>query len=309
MGRRKTKAQAKLRSIDEDASDDNVSLETETSDLKDAVGQHRGDGASHGEADAILGATPDDDKSNSEDDQKPKTAKKKEYKGNKLKIQGNKQKKTKTLSDAHDGSQKPFSSKLELNDAQSDGGDSIHEDEGAAEPAHKAPIEVLYCPFCTFPAEMCEFGGMMDKCRPWLLEHAPEFADADNLGRKRRILTEKEHIEAMIAGKGIKKALERHVVLELESRSGKRKITTVTGMNLFGFNLKDLSKEWRKTFSCGVGVRDATDGVHQDCIDIQGDVTDKLVDILLEKFKIPKEAVYRILKKKKVKYFDDTDGS
>lgn len=30
------------------------------------------------------------------------------------------------------------------------------------------PVQVLYCPICTFPAEMCEFSGMYEKCRPWL---------------------------------------------------------------------------------------------------------------------------------------------
>lgn len=28
------------------------------------------------------------------------------------------------------------------------------------------PVQVLYCPICTFPAEMCEFSGMYEKCRP-----------------------------------------------------------------------------------------------------------------------------------------------
>ncbi|CCW63443.1 unnamed protein product [Phytomonas sp. EM1] len=306
MGRRKAKAQAKYLPQDAVTSEDNLSSRPDPNDLEDALEQPPREGANGAEAEGTADSNLDDDKQNSEDAENLKLVKKKEYKGNKLnKIQGKKQKEAKQLSGANDGSSKRVVNNPGFDGNQSDREDSIENGKDATEPAHKAPIEVLYCPFCTFPAEMCEFGGMMDKCRPWLLEHAPEFADADNLGRKRRILTEKEHIEAMIAGKGIKKALERRVVLEVGKRAGARKTTTITGMDLFGFNLKDLSKEWRKTFSCGVGVREAAEGAYQDCIDIQGDILTKLVDILLNKYQIPKEAIYHIVNKKNVRYFDD----
>ncbi|GET89131.1 hypothetical protein, conserved [Leishmania tarentolae] len=163
-------------------------------------------------------------------------------------------------------------------------------------------VEVLYCPICTFPAEMCEFSGVVEKCRPWLLENAAELADAEERGRKRRILTEKDRLEAMLEGRGVKKALERIVMLEVDKRVGQRMITSVFGMDLFGFNLKDLSKEWRKRFSCGAGVRAAEEGKHQDCIDIQGNVVDQLADMLITKYKIPKESVYLMEDKKKVPY-------
>ncbi|TPP40661.1 Translation initiation factor SUI1 family protein [Leishmania donovani] len=163
-------------------------------------------------------------------------------------------------------------------------------------------VEVLYCPICTFPAEMCEFSGIVEKCRPWLLEYAADLADAEERGRKRRILTEKDRLEAMLEGRGVKKALERIVVLEVEKRTGRRMITSVFGMDLFGFNLKDVSRDWRKRFSCGAGVRAAEEGKHQDCIDIQGNVVDQLADMLITKYRIPKESVYLMEGKKKVPY-------
>jgi hypothetical protein len=30
------------------------------------------------------------------------------------------------------------------------------------------------CSVCGLPAEYCEFGPNFDKCKPWLLEHAPD---------------------------------------------------------------------------------------------------------------------------------------
>nr|DAD44409.1 TPA_asm: hypothetical protein HUJ06_002639 [Nelumbo nucifera] len=35
-------------------------------------------------------------------------------------------------------------------------------------------VRVLYCPVCSLPAEYCEFGPDFEKCKPWLIENAPE---------------------------------------------------------------------------------------------------------------------------------------
>lgn len=190
--------------------------------------------------------------------------------------------------------------------AKGSGGDNNGSDnEGEIEVTRQRAVEALYCPICTFPAEMCDFSGMMDKCRPWLLEHAAELANAEDRGRRRRILTEKERLEAMMEGRGIKKALERIILLDVEKRTGHRMITSVYGMDLFGFNLKDLSRDWRKSFACGAGVRAPEEGKHQDCVDIQGSVADQLAELLVKKYSIPKDAIYIMENKKKQKYFDE----
>ncbi|AYU79372.1 hypothetical protein, conserved [Leishmania donovani] len=258
--------------------------------------QAEGCGDENGASAAADGAqaTPDQhsgrcsERGRDSDDDAPKT-KKKEYRGNRLK-------------------------KLEVQRKKGKG-KGANEDDKAEEAAREGDadeeplivtrqraVEVLYCPICTFPAEMCEFSGIVEKCRPWLLEYAADLADAEERGRKRRILTEKDRLEAMLEGRGVKKALERIVVLEVEKRTGRRMITSVFGMDLFGFNLKDVSRDWRKRFSCGAGVRAAEEGKHQDCIDIQGNVVDQLADMLITKYRIPKESVYLMEGKKKVPY-------
>lgn len=60
----------------------------------------------------------------------------------------------------------------------------------------------------------------------------------------------------MVEGRGVKKAVERVVIIESVLNKGKI-MTLVTGMDLFGFNLKDLLREWRKSFACGGGIRNA----------------------------------------------------
>ncbi|KAK8706833.1 hypothetical protein V6N13_057909 [Hibiscus sabdariffa] len=36
------------------------------------------------------------------------------------------------------------------------------------------PVKVLYCTICSLPAEYCEFGPDFEKCKPWLINNAPE---------------------------------------------------------------------------------------------------------------------------------------
>ena len=36
------------------------------------------------------------------------------------------------------------------------------------------PVRVLYCPVCSLPAEYCEFGPDFEKCKPWLIQNAPD---------------------------------------------------------------------------------------------------------------------------------------
>ncbi|KAL8160850.1 hypothetical protein V2J09_012339 [Rumex salicifolius] len=36
------------------------------------------------------------------------------------------------------------------------------------------PVKVLYCGVCRLPAEYCEFGPEFDKCKPWLIQNAPD---------------------------------------------------------------------------------------------------------------------------------------
>ncbi|KAG5477166.1 hypothetical protein LSCM4_04383 [Leishmania orientalis] len=295
MGRNKKKSKAMAHgqsSSDEEREEDhNAALTAAPTAHAEGGEDHTGASAAAGDAVATSGQRSDHGSgrgsdSDSEDDA-PK--KKKEYRGNRLKKLDSQRRKHKGRDANEDG-------KAE---------EAVGEGDGDGEPlvvTRQRAVEVLYCPICTFPAEMCEFSGMMEKCRPWLQEHAAELADAEERGRRRRILTEKDRLEALLEGRGIKKALERIVVLEVEKRTGRRMITSVFGMDLFGFNLKDLSREWRKRFSCGAGVRAAEEGKHQDCIDIQGNLVDQLAEMLVTKYKIPKESVYMMEGKKRVRY-------
>ncbi|KAL6585832.1 hypothetical protein OROMI_002476 [Orobanche minor] len=36
------------------------------------------------------------------------------------------------------------------------------------------PVQVLYCGVCGLPPEYCEFGSDFEKCKPWLVQNAPD---------------------------------------------------------------------------------------------------------------------------------------
>ncbi|KAH9586457.1 SUI1 domain [Trypanosoma melophagium] len=238
-----------------------------------------------------------------------KKKKKKVYHGNKLKRNaGGKGKDTQENSSAlqqqgKEGGGKKSGAELGTGTVAADVDASLQEakDEEAALP--HGPVDVLYCPICTFPAEMCEFSGMYEQCRPWLLEHAKELAEAEERGRKRRVLTEKERLERLVQGRGTKKAIERIVLIEVSQRKGRKMTTSVKGMDLFGFNLKDLSREWKKAFSCGAGVTTSEES-KQNSVDIQGNVAAQLIELLPVRYNIPKDAIYQMEDKKKKKCYD-----
>lgn len=224
----------------------------------------------------------DDDDHNKNDEEDKVVHKKKEYRGNKVLRQNG----------AVGGKKKNKGKNDEEISGENGNGEAGNE---KLVILREYPVEVLYCPVCSFPAEMCEFSGMIEKCRPWLLEHAADLADAEEKGRKRRILTEQGRLQKLLeGGAGPKHIITRNVIVELEEQMTKR--TIVTGMDLFGFNLKDLSREWRKLFSAGVGVRKGEQPHEQSRLEIQGNVVERLKAMLASNYSIPKECVLKVVK-------------
>lgn len=303
MGRDKRKK--KVPTHDDDSSNDEIHHPSESVQLEN--GEHEGSEERENNGGGKIGdatTTSQTEESNIESQEPKSCLKKKEYKGNKIRRQAG--------GEGEGGKKK---GKLH-SESVGDGGTSGQEEsekvgtdrEDELIVVREYPVEVLYCPVCTFPAEMCEFSGMLEKCRPWLLEHAAELADAEEKGRKRRILTEKGRLEKLLeGGAGPKHVITRNVIVELEEQSNKR--TIVTGMDLFGFNLKDLSREWRKMFSAGVGVRKGEEMHEQSRLEIQGNVMAQLGKLFESKYNIPKESVLKVVKesgskKKTVNFYE-----
>nr|CAB3237374.1 density-regulated protein-like [Phallusia mammillata] len=151
-------------------------------------------------------------------------------------------------------------------------------------PAISYPVKVLYCPECSLPLEYCEFmpDAVQQRCRAWreknqdlLSQEGVDIAalnldDSDSANKKRQKRGGRGNVKA-------KQKKEPDVVKLARIPRGKRKfVTRVTGLATFDINLKKASKLFAQKFSCGSSVSG------DDEIIIQGDVTDDLIDLILE---------------------------
>ncbi|PVU99206.1 hypothetical protein BB559_000917 [Furculomyces boomerangus] len=180
---------------------------------------------------------------------------------------------------------------------------------------------ILYCDVCTFPPEYCEFGAMRNKCEQWLSENHKEIHEqlygqeaiaakiqSLNLNEKGAEKIAKEEIkiqkaiikEEARAEREHDKKMSSIVSVKRSDRNKKKSVTVVTGLDIFGIDLKKTSKLFSSHFACGSSVSKNVLG--QEEITIQGDFIDEVISILHKTHpEIPKENIHRIEEKKKKK--------
>lgn len=184
-----------------------------------------------------------------------------------------------------------------------------------------SPVEMLYCPIDTLPPEFCEYGPCFDECKSWLFEHCPELF----LLKYNRTVAELIDVETQIAAgvEGItlevtqdKKKNKRKIgikdkssrlegqsieasakcVIEHVSRSKKKSITLLTGLDAFQIKLKEAAKLLGKKFACSASVNKLDTGGFQ--IQLQGNVSGVLADLLPDMFSIPPNRIFYLEKTK-----------
>ncbi|CDF41043.1 unnamed protein product [Chondrus crispus] len=192
------------------------------------------------------------------------------------------------------------------------------------------PLKVQYCSVCTLPAEVHEYHSrnQFQKCKEWLRKHAPEhFPDMfpDEIAARLeavRIAEESGNavvmpgadedededaikvavpIEQKTSG-GKKKKAAAEIVLMLGQRKGKKQVTIVYGLDLFGIKLKEAAKAAKRKFATGSSITVSAD--NRDVIEIQGSRQEDFAELVHKEWGVPKEAVYIVnAQKKKVKAF------
>ena len=151
-----------------------------------------------------------------------------------------------------------------------------------------APVQVIYCPVCTFPLEYCEYSETFNQCKKWLAvnhpEIYPELAEEFEKIRNGEALPEEEKKEepAKKQKKGVKFEEKKEITISLLKRGATKNITKVDGLKHFGITLKEISKTFRKHFSSGCAVV-------EESIEIQGDLVDDILEKLLEEYPSIKE--------------------
>ncbi|CAN6680845.1 unnamed protein product [Malus baccata var. baccata] len=164
------------------------------------------------------------------------------------------------------------------------------------------PVRVLYCAVCSLPAEYCEFGPDFEKCKPWLIQNAPDLypdlvkeANAKETDKVANQLQStgissgggdgaassapKEEVKRLPGGK-IKKKDKQEVTIEKVTRNKRKCITTVKGLELFGVKLSDASKKLGKKFATGASV--VKGPTEKDQIDVQGDIAYDIVEFITD---------------------------
>jgi density-regulated protein DRP1 len=84
-----------------------------------------------------------------------------------------------------------------------------------------------------------------------------------------------------------------------QKRGGRKTISQIVGFEHYTKDMKGLASKFGKKFSCGCNL--ATDDIHGDCISVQGDVEDRLLEILEQ----DKELAEFKIDPKKIKFIDD----
>jgi density-regulated protein DRP1 len=187
-----------------------------------------------------------------------------------------------------------------------------------AAPLQYSPLgrEVIYCGVCTLPPEYCEYGGTVKKCQEWLEKNnkemfdriwSPEAIEAAtaslSLEAQKRAARDAQKKTAKAEAAEQKEADKKAksvITIKRIARNKNKFVTSVSGLEAFGYDLKKVAKEFGKKFATGSSVTKTPAGGEE--IVVQGDVSPDIEELLLEKYKeIPGENIELVEDKKKAK--------
>ncbi|GAA97849.1 hypothetical protein E5Q_04529 [Mixia osmundae IAM 14324] len=185
------------------------------------------------------------------------------------------------------------------------------------------PVNVIYCGICSLPAEYCEFGSRISKCKQWLQDEHPhlyaryysdtamdEKLSALSLEQREALDKDSAKKEAKAEAKDEKLQKQRQsskVLIKRIERTKRKHVTAVYGLEVFEVDLKKASKLFANRFATGASVAKNAQG--EDEIVIQGDVADEVEEMLLDTSpkiaailgggRIPEDNIYITDEKKK----------
>jgi density-regulated protein DRP1 len=84
-----------------------------------------------------------------------------------------------------------------------------------------------------------------------------------------------------------------------QKRGGNKIVSQIVGFEHYTKDLKALASKFGKKFSCGCNL--ATDEIHGECISVQGDVEDRLLDLMEQ----DKELIAMNVPFEKIKFVED----
>ena len=152
---------------------------------------------------------------------------------------------------------------------------------------------------CTLPPEYCSFANKdLTACKAWLSANEPAlFAEVyGEVAPQDESKGEEEKKGETDDAKPKKKVNKKDGIIRVFKlkRGGKKVLCQMTGFEYYTKDLKGLASKFGKKFSCGCNV--AQDDIYGECISVQGDVEDRLLELMetdkdLQKLEIPFEKI------------------
>ncbi|CAD8049763.1 unnamed protein product [Paramecium primaurelia] len=168
----------------------------------------------------------------------------------------------------------------------------------------KHPKLVIYCRICTFPVEFCSFSKTPKECKEWLKTSFNElyailYPEEFKLEQeKQAAILEQQRLIAqhqlLIQPLGKKKRNNTKVkesdmvYLKVKERNRNKFITTLSGLEKHGLDIKESSKKISKKFGCGSSINE------KGAIELQGDLTEELIEWLPKEYPTIKEDMIAI---------------
>lgn len=165
-------------------------------------------------------------------------------------------------------------------------------------PEITAAEELEYCPTCGLPPDFCQYGPSWAKCQPWCMEKYPHYypelsgLSLDDAKKKAQEAADKTKVKELPGGKK-KRDASPGCSIKMLSRGGRKCVTSVAGLDLFGVKLDDAAKKFKKKFSCGASVVQQDNG-QGTTVDIQGDFGVEVTIIMTEEWGIPEAKIENI---------------
>ncbi|KAH7408452.1 RNA binding protein-like protein Tma22 [Phaeosphaeria sp. MPI-PUGE-AT-0046c] len=177
------------------------------------------------------------------------------------------------------------------------------------------PVKITYCGVCSLPPEYCEFGGTTKKCAEWLEENNPDMhsklysqeaieqnLSALSVDAQKRAEKDSQKKAAKAASAEARRAEElasSKILIKRIERNKRKYVTAVQGLEAFGLDIKKVAKDFGKKFATGSSVTKIPGGGEE--ITVQGDLSEDILEFLVDKFDVPEDNVELIEDKKKKK--------
>ncbi|ORZ31673.1 mitochondrial translation initiation factor [Catenaria anguillulae PL171] len=153
--------------------------------------------------------------------------------------------------------------------------------------------DLFYCGICSLPPEYCEFHPTLKKCKEWLQQNNEELYNqlylaaveegvaAVSLTPAAKPKDASDKLERKLEAAAEKKR-KTQVLIKTEKRKGKKVVTVITGLDVFGVDLKAASKLFAQKFATGSSVGKSAEGMGE--VVIQGEVPDEVQELIEAKF-------------------------